>query len=96
MKTYTFYEQSYWLNACCDCCSDEYIELYNSKDTDPILGSCHSVEDCFANAILSFIGPMDTIWEERYQLYQAELYELKSLCRGLGIEVVINYENAFN
>ena len=88
-KTFYFYDQSYWLSACCDCCSDDYIECYNSDDTDPILGSAHSEDDCYINAILTDHGATMVSDEYRDFLYNASLDELKSICKGLDIEVVI-------
>lgn len=91
MKTYTFYEESYWLSACCDCCTDDFMELYSSDDTDPILGSSHSVNDCYINAILTDHGATSVSDEYREFLYDAEFSDLKSICDGLNIDVVIHF-----
>lgn len=92
MKTYTFYEESYWLSACCDCCTDDFIEMYNSDDIDPILGSSHSIEDCYVSAILSELGPTSVGEDYRDYLYGLHWKDLERISIDIDIEVIIVFK----
>lgn len=90
-RKFKFVDNSYWLPECSiwNRTEDNYIELYNSEDTDPILGSSHSIDDCYISAILSDHGATSVTEEYRQFLYNCSTEELLSIIDGLEIEVVI-------
>lgn len=82
---FIFTDDSYWDSPGCSCCEATLMEVYNSEDTDPNLGSAYGVEDCYAQAILTVLPEMDE--DERELLYTSTLGELKKQCKKLGISV---------
>lgn len=91
MKKFYFKDDSYWSSQGCSCCEDTMMEVYNSEETDPSLGSAHYRLDCCIQAIL-------TVLIERYNSYDFDteaLYllkecEVKALCKAMEIEVEIH------
>lgn len=89
MKTYTFWDDSWWDSNGCSCCPDTLMECYNSYDTDGRLGSAHSKEWCYVHSIITEIG-----WEiipEDYEekLWEMSVDELKVEAANLNITVEI-------
>jgi len=89
MKTYTFFDDSYFASNGCDCCDDTYMECYNSNDTDCNLGSAHDYESCYFQAILTELGTEEVTDEHREGLYCMNLKELKEIAKDLNIKVEI-------
>ena len=89
MKKYTFWDDGYYDGCGCDCCEDTYMECYNSVDTDCNMGTAHSIEDCYVQALLS---AADKDYESAYykqMLCYEELDGLKELVEELGIQVEV-------
>lgn len=84
-KTYTFYDEGYYCSNGCDCCEDVYMECYNSSDTDCNLGSAHSEEDCYVQAIVT----ESDAYKEDEGLWEMDLDALKQIAKELCIEVEI-------
>ena len=89
MKTYTFFDDSYFASNGCDCCADTYMECYNSEDTDCNLGSAHDYESCYYQAILTELGVDNVTEEHRDGLYCMSLKELKQVAKDLNIRVKV-------
>ena len=87
MKTYTFYDDSYYDQPGCSCCEGFYMECYNSEDTDCNLGSAHDYESCYYQAILTELGTEGVTDEYRDDLYCMQLDELKQIAKELNIRV---------
>ena len=92
MKTYFYTDDSYSFSNGCSCCDDTFIECYNSEDTDYMLGSAHSIEDCWVNAILTELRVMSLEPAEREEYWQYSLDTLKTLAYSLGIDVEIEFQ----
>lgn len=84
-KTYTFYDDSWWDWPPCDCCQGGLVECYNSSDTNCNLGSAHSLEDCYVQAIKT----ESDIYAEDEGLWEMDLDALKQIAKELCIEVEI-------
>ena len=89
MKTYTFFDDSYFASNGCDCCADTYMECYNSEDTDCNLGSAHDYESCYYHAILTELGVDNVTEEHRECLYCMNLKELKQVAKDLKVKVEV-------
>lgn len=89
MKTYTFYDDSWYDNPPCDCCEGSWIPCFNSSDTDCNLGSAGSIEDCYVQAILTEIGRNNIPEDYEDFLYQMSLEELKEEAMNLNIEIEV-------
>ena len=89
MKTYTFFDDSYFASNGCDCCADTYMGCYTSNDTDCNLGSAHDYESCYYHAILTELGVDNVTEEHRECLYCMNLKELKEIAKDLNIKVEI-------
>lgn len=89
MKIFTFFDDSYFASNGCDCCEDTYMECYNSDDTDCNLGSAHSREHCYFQAILTELGVESTTDAVREALYCMSMHELKQTAKDLGIKVEV-------
>ena len=85
-KTYTFYDDSWWDWPPCDCCQGGLVECYNSSDTDCNLGSAHSLEDCYVQAISTEV---DEDYETTAKYYEMTLEQLEVKAQELGIEIKI-------
>lgn len=89
MTKYTFTNDTYWDSRGCDCCEDTEMTCFNSEDTDIRLGSASSVEDCYAQAIITELS-CDLVSDDyKDHLYQMSLRSLKDTAKGLGIKVEI-------
>ena len=84
-KVYKFYDDSYYDRPPCDCCLGGWIECYNSSDTHSNLGSAHSEEDCYVQAIKT---ESDTYTDDD-NLWEMDLDSLKKIAKELCIEVEI-------
>ena len=84
-KKFTFYDDSFYERPPCDCCPGYWMECYNSSDTNCNLGSAHSEEDCYVQAIKT---ESDAYMEDD-GLWEMELPELKKIAEELGIVVEI-------
>ena len=89
MKKYIFTNDSWWDNPACSCCDSYLVEVYNSNDTDCNLGSAHSREHCYFQAILTELGAESTTDAVRETMYCMSMHELKQTAKGLGIKVEI-------
>ena len=89
MKTYRFYDDGYWDSRGCSCCPAVFVDVYNSDDTDPNLGSAHSVEDCYVQSILTREVEIGIPYDEAKEYYYMELDSLKILAYAMGIDVII-------
>lgn len=89
MKTYTFFDDSYYDQPGCSCCEGFYMECYNSEDTDCNLGSAHDYESCYYQAILTELGAALVSDEYRDGLYCMNLKELKQIAKDLNIRVEV-------
>lgn len=89
MKTYYFKDDSWWDNPPCDCCEPYLMTAYNSDKTDPSLGTAHSEEDCWMQAIISEIGRWNIPDDYEERLYEMSLEELKQDATTLNITVEI-------
>ena len=90
MKTYTFFDDSYFASNGCDCCDDTYMECYNSNDTDCNLGSANNREDCYIQAIMTETGVDSCGAEYRGEhLELMSLEQLKQVSKMLKIKVEI-------
>jgi len=85
-KEYFYYNDSYTLNLDGE---EQQIDLFNSVQLDPILGSAHSIEDCYILAILDDHGPTSISRSYRDFLNTSSLSELQSIADELGIDVII-------
>lgn len=84
-KKYTFYDDSYYFSNGCDCCEDVYMECYNSDDVMTGLGSAGSIEDCYAQSLITEIDDQD----EYSKFYEMNIAELLIAANDLGIKVEI-------
>jgi len=89
MKTYTFFDDSWYDQPGCSCCGGFYMECYNSEDTDCNLGTAHSEEDCYVQATLTELSTEEVTDEHREGLYSMSLKELKQVAKDLNIKVRI-------
>ncbi len=91
MKTFKFFDDSWYERPACDCCPGQWMQCYNSGETDSNLGSAHSEEDCYIHAIITELGknnshiPQDLL----DQLYGASYDTLKAEAKRLKIKVEI-------
>lgn len=88
-KCYVFFDDSYYDNPGCSCCPETYMECFNSEDTSPSLGSAHSVEDCWVQAIISEIGRYNISDDYEESLWYMSLEDLKEEAKNLNIEVIV-------
>lgn len=89
MKTFTFFDDSYYDSSGCSCCDSYLVEVYNSDDTDYNLGSAHDYESCYYQAILTELSTEEVTDEHREGLYSMSLKELKQVAKDLNIKVRI-------
>lgn len=92
MKKYYFTDDSWWDSSGCSCCEATLMEAYNSEDTDPSLGSSHSIAECYVQAVATEL----LLRHPRYEfdidvLHLLEECEIKALCRSMNIEVEIEW-----
>lgn len=88
-KKYLFTNDSYFDSPWCSCCA-YLVELYNSDDTDCNLGSAHSYEECYVQAIVSSLGGQSVVSDEMLEeLWCMDIKDLKSMCKDLCIRVEI-------
>ena len=67
------------------------MEAYNSGDTDPSLGTAHSVLDCYIQAIITtLLKRNDSCDFDPEALYLLEGSEVYDLCNAMEIEVEID------
>ena len=90
---FTFTDDSWWDDNGCSCCEPILMACYNSDDTEPSLGSAHSTEDCYAQALITFKGYDNISDDHMSEIYQMSLDELKADCKQYGIKVKINYDH---
>ena len=87
MKTYTFYDDSWYDNPPCDCCDGYWMWSYNSSQVNGNFGSAFSEEDCYLQAIATELGYQ--YWEDVPDLYRKMSYtELERVANAFGIDVV--------
>lgn len=92
MTKYTFYEDSWWDYNGCSCCDPSWMEAYNSDDTLCGMGTAHSEEDCYIQAILTELGEGYST-ETADSLYELDIDTLKEKAKLLGVEVEIVYDS---
>lgn len=88
---YTFTDDSWYDSGPgCDCCEGDWVELYNCKDTLDWLGSAHSIDDAFVQAIVTDLGlGEDGDYQHYYEKTQDELEEV---LLTMGISVAVDGE----
>ena len=87
MKTYTFFDDSWFDNPPCDCCDGCWMWSYNSSQEKGNFGSASSEEDCYMQAIATEMGY--EYWEDFPDTYRLMEYsDLKKVTDLLGIDVV--------
>lgn len=85
-KKFTFYNDSWWDEGFgCDCCPPSFMEAYNSSDTNCNLGTAHSIEDCYVQAIKT----ESDVYMEDDSLWELDIHELKMVAEELGVVVEI-------
>ena len=84
-RRFTFYDDSWWDNPPCDCCQGGLMECYNSSDTESNLGSAHSIEHCYIQAIITECDA----YKEDEGLWEMDLDSLKKIAKELCVEVEI-------
>ena len=88
MKTYTFFDDSYFASNGCDCCEDTWVSSFNSAQVVGNFGSAYSEEDCYLQAISTEMGY--EYWEDFPDTYRLMEYsDLKKVTDLLGIKVEI-------
>lgn len=88
MNKYTFYDEGYYDQPVCSCRGGTYMEAYNSDDTRCGMGSAHSEEDCYIQAILTELGEgFET--DTADNLHTLSLEQLKDSASFLKIKVEI-------
>jgi hypothetical protein len=88
-KKYLFTNDSYYDSPGCSCCDSYLVEVYNSNDTDCNLGSAHSYEHCYYQAILTELGVESVTESYQESLYCAHISDLKEIAKDLNIKVRI-------
>ena len=84
-KKFTFYDDSWYDRPPCDCCMGGWVECYNSSATKSNLGSAHSEEDCYVQAIKT----ESNAYMEDDSLWELDLHDLKKIAEELDIVVEI-------
>ena len=88
MKTYTFFDDSWYDNPPCDCCDGYWMWSYNSSQVNGNFGSAFSEEDCYLQAIATELGYQ--YWEDVPDEYREMSYnDLKFLAENTGIKLEI-------
>ena len=88
MKTFTFFDDSWFDNPPCDCCDGCWMWSYNSDQVCCNFGSAYSEEDCYIQAIATEMGY--EYWEDFPDTYRLMNYaELKKVADILKIKVEI-------
>lgn len=91
MKKFYFKDDSWWDSPGCSCCEASLMEAYNSKDTDPSLGTAHYKLECYIQAIITVLLERNrSCYFDTEVLYLLEEDEIKDLCASMGIEVEID------
>ena len=88
-KHFVFTNNSYYSSNGCDCCEDVYMECYNSYGTDPSLGSAHGIDECYAQALITFKGYENLSDDQLEVIYCMSLDDLKTECKQCGITAEI-------
>jgi len=88
MKTYTFYDDSWYDQPPCDCCQGGWMWSYNSDQVSGNFGSASSEEDCHLQAIATEMGyEYCEDFPDTYRLM--EYSDLKKVADLLGIKVEV-------
>ena len=88
MKTFTFFDDSYFASNGCDCCEGSWVSSFNSSQVVGNFGSAFSEEDCYLQAIATEMGY--EYWEDVPDTYRLMEYsDLKKVTDLLGIKVEI-------
>lgn len=88
MKTYTFYDDSWFDQPVCDCCEGSWVSSFNSSQVVGNFGSAFSEEDCYMQSIATEMGY--EYWEDFPDTYRLMEYsDLKKVTDLLGIKVEI-------
>ena len=86
MKTYTFYDDSWFDSPVCDCCDGSWMSSFNSAQVSCNFGSASSEEDCYLQAIATELGYQ--YWEDVPDEYRELGYaDLKFLAENTGVKV---------
>lgn len=97
-KVYNFQDDSWWNNPPCDCCSSDLMICYNCGQTVEELGSAHTEEECYAQALAHYLaldGEYLTLATLHELFSEQPLEYLVQLSDKLDIVVEIE-ENYFN
>lgn len=88
MKVFTFYDDSWYDQPGCSCCEGVLMEAYNSGDTDCNLGTAHSYEDCYVQAITTECDGSPPLLVDK-ELWELNIKELKAIAKQMNIKVEI-------
>ena len=88
IKTYTFYDDSWYDQPPCDCCQGGWMWSFNSDQVSGNFGSASSEEDCYLQAIAteSGIGYWEDVPDD---LREMSYDQLKNIADSMEIEVRI-------
>ena len=91
MKKFQFTNDSWWDSPGCSCCEASLMEAYNSKDTDPSLGTAHYRLECYIQAVITILLKRNHLCDfDPDVLYLMEVSEIEALCKAMKIEVEIH------
>ena len=90
-KHFVFTNDSMHISNGCSCCEPDYMEVYNSDETDGTLGSAHSEEECYVQAIITVLGRenINDEIEEGLRILENDFNALLRITERMGITVEI-------
>ena len=90
-KHFVFTNDSMYVGNGCSCCEPDYMEVYNSDETDGTLGSAHSEEECYVQAIMTVLGRenINDEIEEGLRILENDFNALLRITERMGITVEI-------
>lgn len=88
-KRFVFTNDSMYVGNGCSCCEPDYMEVYNSDETDCTLGSAHSEEECYIQTIVTVLGRENINDYISAGFYELDIDSLLKISERLGIIVEI-------
>lgn len=90
-KHFVFTNDSMYIDNGCSCCEPDYMEVYNSDETDGTLGSAHSEEECYVQSIVTVLGRenINDEIEEGLRILENDFNALLRITKRMGITVEI-------
>lgn len=83
-KIYSFQDDSLYVSNGCSCCDSTWLPCWNSEDTLVGLGSAHSEEECYAQALIT-----EEILSYTGEAYEFSLEELEQMAEESNVIVLI-------